>query len=438
MEFGDLNTKFIEAEAFQAGTQGVESEAQLREIDAGFTGLKQRVIQETTERLRSLEAAIANLKRRVEEAQDQWSDLQMRTDGMPPAIVLPLVGVCLALLVVTGEAVFLAPVMDALGLADPIAQLVFAGVIVVVTSGLIEITKRQLLSHAEPVSDHVTREETSQQSRSARYLKIVMLVSLSVLSLTLVFFLGRWRAEQMIFAASLQHAGAWKQFMASNPDLTRAVVVLLTTGLPIFVAVVFDWGLNGLQLAWEWRKARHQCHKFSRQLGQTEKKLEAETEAKESRLAELDEKCNEWKNSYEHHHALGKQIGAWKTPLWRVVVRIAAVCFVMVAICFLLDPYVSEYIFSVPARLFIYALLALGLSGLYAAHVIKAWDRPNAKQLFEQRKTVWRDESDRTITAGNAAREKRGLAAAPELKHEDVNGSRQSPPGVEATLSAHA
>jgi hypothetical protein len=435
MEFGDLRTKSIEAEAFQAGTQRVEAEAQLREIDAGFTGLKQRVIQETSERLKRLEAAIANLKRRVEEVQDQWSDLQMRTDGMPPAIVLPLVVVCLTLLVVTGEAVFLAPVMDALGLADPIAQLVFAGVIVVVTSGLIEITKRQLLSHAEPRGEHATLEEAVQQSRFARHLKIVMLVMLTILSLTLVFFLGQWRAEQMIFAASLQHAGAWKEFMAGNPGLTRAVVVLLTTGLPIFVAVVFDWGLNGLQLAWEWRKARRQCHKFSRQLGQVEKKLEAEAEAKESRLVELDEKCKEWKNSYEHHHALGKQIGAWKTPLWRVVVKIAAVCFVIVAVCFLLDPYLSEYIFSGTARLFVYALLALGLGGLYAAHVIKAWDRPNAKQLFEQRKTVWRDESDAAFAAG---KERRVLAAAPELKDEDMNSSRRSPPEVEATLSAHA
>jgi hypothetical protein len=257
--------------------------------------------------------------------------------------------------------------------------------------------------------------------------------------------LGRWRAEQMIFAASLQHAGAWKQFMASNPDLTRAVVVLLTTGLPIFVAVVFDWGLNGLQLAWEWRKARHQCHKFSRQLSQTEKTLEAETEAKESRLAELDEKCNEWKNSYEHHHALGKQIGAWKTPLWRVILKVTAVCLIIAALCFLLDPYVSEYIFSGTARFFVYALLALGLGGLYAAHAIKAWDRPSAKQLFKQRKTVWRDGTNPTLAApvnvanvANVAQERRTLAPAPEVKPEDANGSRKPPTEVEATLRAHA
>ncbi|MDQ3743327.1 MAG: hypothetical protein M3444_02980 [Acidobacteriota bacterium] len=390
MEFRDLKTKQIEAEAFQAGTQGVEATAQLSELEAGFSGLKQRVIQESTDRVKRLEALIANLKRRLEEAQDHWSDLQMRSDGMPPPVMLPLVVVALALLVVTGEAVFLAPVTDALGIADPTAQLIFAAVIVVVTSGLVEIAKLQLMSHAEP-TDQQAGTGVAPAGRFARCLKIVLLVLLSALSLTLVFFLGSWRAEQMIFAASLQHSGAWKRFMSDNPELTRAVVVLLTTGLPVFVAVVFDWGLSGLRFAWEWRKARHQCHSFARQLDRAQKRLEAEEVSRDSRLAELDEKCKEWKSSYEHHHALGKQIGARRLPLWRVLLKIAAVVCVIGTACFILDPFVSGYVDSERARLLLYALLTLGLGGLYAAHAVRAWERPNAKQIFKQRATIWRE-----------------------------------------------
>ena len=351
------------------------------------------MVQETTDRIKRLEALIANLRRRVAEAQDRWSDLQMRTDGMPPAIVLPLFAVVIAQLVVIGEAIFLAPVMDALGIADPAAQMVFAGVIVIVTSGLVEITKRQLLSHAEQdESNHDEQDELAERRKIGFgvYLKAALLCFLTVISLTFVFFLGRWRAEQMIFAASLQHAGAWKQFMSSNPDLTRAVVVLLTTGLPVFVAVVFDWGLDGMRLAWEWRKAQFQNHRFGRRLNVAQKQLEAENETRDSRLTELDKTCDEWKGGYEHHHALGKQIGAWKTPLWRVILKIAAVLFVIAAICFLLDPYISNYITSDSARLFIYALVTFGLGGLYAAHAVRAWDRPSAKQLFKQRATIWR------------------------------------------------
>jgi hypothetical protein len=436
MKFADLKTRYIEAEAFQAGTQGVVSEAQLRELEAGFTGLKQRVIRDTTARIKNLEGTLANLKRRIEEAQDHWSDLQMRTDGMPPAIVLPLIVLFLALLVVAGEGFFLAPVMDALGIADPSVQLVFAGVIVVVTSGLVEITKRQLLSHTKPATGSNMPEETVRQGRVARYLKIVLLVLLSILSLTLVFFLGLWRAEQMIFSASLQQAGAWKKFMAGNPELTRAVVVLLTTGLPVFVAVVFDWALSGLGLAWEWRKSRHQCHWFAKQLDQTEKKLEAEKEARASRLAELDEKCKEWKNSYEHHHALGKQIGAWKTPLWRVILKIAAVLFLIAAMCFLLNQFVSGYIISDSARLFIYALLTLGLGGLYAAHAIRAWDRPTAKQLFKQRATIWREAKSPTTNAQPDEKERKASPTLIGEKPEDVNGKRLSSPTSDVAAQA--
>lgn len=391
MEFRDLKTKHIEAEAFQAGTQGVDAAAQLGELEAGFSGLKQRVIQESTERIKRLEALISNLKRRIEEAEDHWADLQMRSDGMPPPVMLPLIVVALALLVVTGEAVFLAPVTDALGIADPAAQLTFAAVIVVVTSGLVEITRHQLMSHAEPSAQQQAGAEGTPARRLPRRLKVVSLLLLSALSLTLVFFLGSWRAEQLIFAASLQHSGAWKQFMSGNPGLTRAVVVLLTTGLPVFVAVVFDWGLSGLRLAWEWRKARLQRHSFAKRLDRAQKRREAEEDSRDSRMAELDEKCKEWKSSYEHHHALGRQIGARKTSLWHVALKIAAAVCVIAAACFILNPYMSTYIESGRVRLLLYVLLTLGLGGLYAARAFKAWDRPNARQLFKQRATIWRE-----------------------------------------------
>ncbi len=391
-ELRDLKTRNIEAEGFQAGTQGVEPEAQLKEIESGFARLKERVKQEATDRIKQLEAAIQTLKGRLQDAEERWSDFQIQTDGMPPAIVLPLCAVSVALLVVTGEGFFLAPVMDALGIADRTAQMLFASVIVMVTSGLVKITKRQLLSHTTEYPEHeAPRDTTPRRGGFGRYLKAALLIFLTLISLTFVFFLGWWRAEQMIFAASLQHTGAWKQFMADNPGLTRAVVVLLTTGLPIFVAIVFDWGLDGLRLAWEWRKARHQVRRFGKLLNSTEKKLESENEARDSKLAELDKTCDEWKSGYEHHHAMGKQIGAWKAPLWRVILKIAAVVFILAALCFLLDPLISAYIVSEAARLFIYALVTFGFGGLYAAHAIKAWDRPNAKQLLKQRATIWRE-----------------------------------------------
>lgn len=437
MKFRSFNTRHIDAEGFQAGTQGVAPDAQLSEIAAFFAQLKERVIQEATDRIRRLEAKIETLKRRLYDAEGRWSDLQIITDGMPPAAVLPLCAVAVALLVVLGEATFLAPVMDAFGIADPMAQILLAGVIVVVTSGLVEITKRQLVSHTEQGKPDYAAEQELAPRRIGFgiYLKAALLCFLTFVSLTLVFFLGWWRAEQMIFAASLQHAGAWKQFMASNPGLTRAVVVLLTTGLPVFVALVFEWGLDGVRLAWEWRKARFQCHRFSKLLNAAQKKLEAESEKRESRLTELDNTREEWNSSYEHHHALGQQIGARKTQLWRVILKIAAVVLVIAACCFLLDPYLSSYINSSSDRLLIYALAPLGLGGLYAAYAVRAWDRPSARQLFKQRATIWRNHLT-TIVDGKSegANDSQTPLRTIELKPELGNGKRPSPPTWDTPL----
>src|SRR5260370_31642025 len=161
-ELRDLKTRNIEAEGFQAGTQGVEPEAQPKEIDSGFARLKERVKQEATDRIKQLEAAIQTLKGRLQAAEERWSDFQIQTDGMRPAIVLPLCAVSVALLVVTGEGFFLAPVMDALGIADRTAQMLFASVIVMVTSGLVKITKRQLLSHTTEYPEHEAPRDTTE------------------------------------------------------------------------------------------------------------------------------------------------------------------------------------------------------------------------------------------------------------------------------------
>lgn len=425
MKFRSFNTRHIDAEGFQAGTQGVPPAAQLSEIAAFFAQLKERVVQEAADRIRRLEARIDTLARRLNDAEGRWSDLQMITDGMAPAAVLPICAVSVAMLVVLGEATFLAPVMDAFGIADPMAQILLAGVIVVVTSGLVEIAKRQLVSHTRQVKhdDAADKELAPGRIGFAGYLKAALLCFLTLVSLTLVFFLGWWRAEQMIFAASLQHAGAWKQFMASNPGLTRAVVVLLTTGLPVFVALVFEWGLDGVRLAWEWRKARYQCHRFSKLLNAAKKKLEARREKHESRLTELDNMREEWNSSYEHHHAMGQQIGARKTQLWRVILKIGAVILVIAACCLFLDPYVSSYIGSPSGRLLIYALATLGLGGLYAAYALRAWDRPSARQLFKQRATIWRSVSA-TSTNVKPDHANGESVRAIDIKTEHGNGQR--------------
>jgi hypothetical protein len=394
-------TRTVVAEGFRDGTQGVNPGPAQEEINALFARQKEQDNHDATERIKKLEGQVEQLERRKLDAERHWADLEILTGGMPPQIVLPLTAVLLSALVVVGESVFLAPVMDGFGIADLMWQYLLAAVIVITCSGLIEITKREWLQTRVDRDSNKSAGPHAEQTKSVHWGRRVFFAFMALLALLLVSILGWWRAEEMMFAASAQ-SGEWQDFLSQNATLTRCVVILLTTGLPVFVALAFEWGLDGLRLAWEWRKSRRDYRKTSATLERTRKDLEGEFEKKNSRQKALDELREEWKQAYLQNHELGRRVGARRLPLWRVILKIGAVVFVIVMICLLADPLVSGYILSDFTRLLLYTCVTIGLGGLYAAHAIKAWDRPNARQLYKQQATLWRSDGDGSLPSSSA------------------------------------
>ena len=391
MNYNDRkDARTVEAEGFRDGTQGVAPAIAVKEIEAQFARRQEQENQASAERIKSLEGQVETLQRRTEDAQRRWADLELKTEGMPPQILLPLCAVVFAIAAVVGEAVFLAPVMDGFGIADLTFQLIFAAVIVITTSGLFEITKKLFQRRSSKDGAETTSSDSEpRHSRGAGGL--VFFVALTALAFMLVLTLGWWRAEEMIYAAAGQ-SGTWKDFLTNTPALTRVVVVLLTTCLPLFVAMAFEWGIDGLHLAWEWRKARGAYRRDAKRLDETRKGLEREVETKESRKQVLVQMGEEWKQAYLQNHELGQKTGAWQTPLWRVVLKIGAVVLLVLVVCIALDPITATYIQSGVMRCVLYACLTLGLGVLYASLAIKAWDRPSASQLYEQKATMFRRE----------------------------------------------
>ncbi len=339
-----------------------------------------------------LEAQVQILQRRKEDAERHWTDLEAHTEGMPPQFMLALCAVLFAIAAVIGEAVFLAPVMDGFGIADFTLQMIFAGVIVITTSGLFEITKKLYMKRSLDLE--VSHDQEDESKPGSRQLGgLIFFGLLTTLAFALVFILGWWRAEEMIYAASVQ-VGAWREFLSNNPTLTRVMVVLLTAALPVFVAMAFDWGLNGLHLAWEWRKSRAVHKRLCQRLAHAEKALEKENETKDARKRALAQMQEEWKQAYLQNHELGQKTGAWKLPLWWVVLKISAVPLLVLVLCLLIDPMVSQYIVPDAMRWLLYGSLTIGLGVLYAAHAIKGWDRPNPHQLFKHKATIFRDQQE--------------------------------------------
>ena len=219
----------IEAEGFYHGTQGTAPGAMQAELEAHFKGSQEKIQEDAISPLKHLEATVEVLKRRSSSAGNHWQTLETETKGMPPEIIMPLLAIILASLAIGGEAVLLAPVMDGFGIGERLWQFFTACVLVLVSSGLLELSIRQM----RPTED----------DHHERYNKatLVTTILLTAFAFTFVFVLGWWRAEEMIYASGLVQ-GAWASFLSQNQMLTRVCVILLTLGLPTFAAIAFDWG----------------------------------------------------------------------------------------------------------------------------------------------------------------------------------------------------
>lgn len=409
--FRKTKTTHIEAEGFCDGTQGVSPDNRLIEIDGHFAKEQQTVRHAAARPQKRLEALIDTLKVRLADAEKLWRKLEALTDGVPPQIALPLLAVLSAGAVVPAEAVFVAPVLDGLGVSDPLEQLVFAGVLVLASGGLLKVAIHQLrnLQHHGVRSLTVKEEATNRLAETtanaarplsepgaspfARPFKIATSTLMILFAVSLVSFLGWWRAEELIFAGSVGGDELGK-FLSENPTLTRVVITLLTIGLPVFAAIAFEYGFDSLHNAWQWRKSRRAYHGYTHRLNNAQKELEAHNAEVEHQVAALDEQRKEWRGAYLHNHELGKIVGAHRRPLRQVVLKIAAVALLIFAIWLLLDPFVSAYIESPVNRGMLAVLLTFSLGGLYAVRAIKLWDRPSPEELYKHRRVIWRNETD--------------------------------------------
>lgn len=380
--------RIVEAEGFRDGAQEVKPDAGLRKLAAQFAAWQGQVRLDSIDYIKRCEAKIDTLGRRKTESETLWRILENKANGLFPPIALPSLAPLIAGLAVGGEMVLLAPVMDGFGIADPFWQYFTAAVLMVVSSGLLKLVIHQVrqLSSAGDAERERQAVRRLDQSRMATVAKIGITTLLTALALTLVFFLGLFRAEEMIFAAK----GALGEFLRKIPLLIRILVTLLTIGLPIFVALAFEWGFDNLRLAWEFRTARRAFLKYARRLDVFHKRLEAAMEKRDHQVAVLEEQKKEWVEAYLQSHELGRLVGAQQQPLWQAVIKVLAMPLLILMTCLLLDPVLTVCLPSGSTRVLIDAFATLGFSGMYAYYTIKAWDRPTPLQLFSQRAIQWR------------------------------------------------
>lgn len=370
----------LEAEGFFHGTQSLSPEMVQRALQARTGVTKDQRRLDATDYLKKLEAVDAITTREQSEAQEAWLRFGNETAGLAPEFALPLLATILAGVAVFGEAILLAPVMDGFGIANRTMQLFTASILVLVASGLIHLTVRQMMGKGVRAVGG-----TDNDAGAAVSFPTLLLAALSI---ALISILGWWRGEGMIFAGQFSNA-QWGAFLSANETLTKVCVTTLTIALPVFAGISFDWGYQSFRYAFEWRKARALHRHLCRKLETVRKQHEAQVEKLELQAKILDQENQESTQGYLEHYALGQAVGAQRPGLELITLKIAAVTLLIVGGCYLVNPLAARFLPS--GRLILYTCITLGLAGLYAYRLLKGRDRPTSTQLYQQRGVNWRE-----------------------------------------------
>ena len=368
--------RHVESTGFYDGSQGLDASLGQKRLEVLFDQAKAAAEMKVVKRIKKLEAKGQIRDRHKDEASGRWETCRTRFGVLPPQLILPLLGILASLIVVAGEAVFLAPVMDGFGIADPSAQILLALVIVVAASGLVKIAYSGIVR-----SSPVARAGEGKLGQ-------VMRICIAGLTLALLGSLGWWRSSELIYAESA-HLDLLNRFLAANVYGTRAIVVLLTISLPIVAASLFFWGMTRIRTSVTWRKARRDYLRRSNRLDRTAKAWETQQEILKQKLATLEKQKAEWISVYSRGYQLGQAIGARQIPLGFFILRTAGFALLVFVLAFFLLPLFLRPGLSMGMLILLSAVSALGLGSLFLVGQLEAWSRPSPRQLDRQRAVLW-------------------------------------------------
>lgn len=366
--------RFIEAEAYRNGYENVPIDDSLAETAADFAQMQQRVGRESADAVKDLEGKRAVAAHRRADGETRWQMWRETTNGIVPPLAAPLGRIWAAFAAMAGEAVLLAPLMDLFGVADQTFQFVLASVIVVVLALLIEL----------PI--HLRRINFNRYAVCA----VAATVGFGLIAL------GVFRAFglQAIEAKNSVLIGG---FLDENSILSAIVIAFLTVGLPVGAAFAFETGWHGLSRWRQWRKARRDWLKYAKRHETIVKKLAAETEKRDLKIAELDRQCQAWLAAKRQAHGEGLRSTARRKPFWEIAFLLFGGC-LLIAVLTLAFAYIfcdenlAAVVESDLGRFALYFGFALGLMSIFAFYVLKRWNSPTAAQLYDERTVAWRGE----------------------------------------------
>ena len=309
----------IDDEGFGHGSQNGEADNALLQIDSHFNEQKAKTANNSVERTKTLEAQVEHLTKRLPEIDCRWQEVRDRLGPHPPAVVFPVVLVIAAVLALAAEAIMLAPSLDVIGVATPVAQIVFAFGLGITST----------------VAFHYFLDTLHREYRAS--LKLFIRCAATGLFVGLIFF-GIARGEQTAFSAQLAdnpHA----QFLFGHPLLMSIVFVFLTLAFPVAAALASTNGIESIRNWHQFTETQRDNLTVPKRLSTANKQLQAEKEKLEHALKALDEQRKKWRHDYLVHHERGRLIGAKQMALWMVWLRAFTAAFIVLCMTWWLQPF---------------------------------------------------------------------------------------------------
>lgn len=290
----------LEALAFYLGAHGIDPETVAAEIDAGFdaeAATEKRTVQE---RLRTLEGNLEDVRRRLPEAESVWERVRSTLGDVPPPSSEAVVLGVFAAFTLALDAVFIAPSMDLMNVADPVLQFLAGAGLAVLATLLFHMTGSLMLS----------AKSTKLMKRAAGAVATGEVFALLVW--------GLLRGYQLGFSAMLA-GNPLGQFLAAHPILSSVFFTFITLATPLAGAAASIHAWQSIRNTREWRRA----HDAFETLRSREVQFAKSIEKAHDELAHLDTlaevRRREWRAILAQYYGRGGSHGARQETMASVI-----------------------------------------------------------------------------------------------------------------------
>jgi hypothetical protein len=290
----------LEALAFYLGAHKIDPDTVAAEIEAGFDADVAREQQKVLAHLRTLEANVEEVRRRLPEAESVWERVKSELGDTPPPAAEAVAMSVLALFALALDAIFIAPSMDLMNVTDEAWQFVAGAGLAVLCTLFFHMTGSVLVAR-----------------KSTRLMKSIagMVGACGILSLVVW---GLLRGYQLGFSAMLA-GNPLGQFLATHPVLTSIFYTFVTLATPLVGAAASIHAWRSVRVAREWRRA----HDAWETLRAQEVQLAKQIQKAEDELAHLetlaDAHRREWNAVLAQFYHRGMKHGARQETLISVI-----------------------------------------------------------------------------------------------------------------------